>query len=115
MRRWVHGAPNGANDADQTPPEDDLLPESNSPGLTTSWEATETSAADTGPATQRPRRTAQRTSVLTSAGSRSRTAPRRYTAGRQLMATRQHKSVITTAPIHDITYHNHNKNIPCGL
>ena len=51
MRRWVHGAPNGANDADQTPPEDDLLPESNSPGLTTSWEATETSAADTGPAT----------------------------------------------------------------
>jgi hypothetical protein len=27
MRRWVQGAPNGTNDADQTPPEDDLTPE----------------------------------------------------------------------------------------
>ena len=50
MRRWVHGAPNGANDADQTPPEDGLLPEPNSP-RPTSGGATETSAADTGPAT----------------------------------------------------------------
>ena len=29
--------------------------------------------------------------------------------------TRQHKRVITTAGDHDIMYHNHNKNIPCGL
>ena len=36
MRRWAHGAPNGANDADQTPPEDYLLPEPNSPGGATS-------------------------------------------------------------------------------
>ena len=28
---------------------------------------------------------------------------------------RQHKRVITTAGDHDIMYHNHNKNIPCGL
>ena len=34
MRRWVRGAPNGANDADQTPPEDGLLPEPGAPGLT---------------------------------------------------------------------------------
>ena len=27
MWRWVQGAPNGINDADQTPPEDDLIPE----------------------------------------------------------------------------------------
>ena len=30
-------------------------------------------------------------------------------------AARQHKSVVTTAGDHDITYHNHNENIPCGL
>ena len=28
---------------------------------------------------------------------------------------RQHKSAVTTPPDHDITYHNHNENIPCGL
>ena len=29
---------------------------------------------------------------------------------------RQHKSVVTTADDHEITYHNHhNENIPCGL
>ena len=27
MKRWVRGAPNGDNDADQTPPEDDLAAE----------------------------------------------------------------------------------------
>ena len=27
MRRWVRGAPNGTNDADHTPPEDDLAPD----------------------------------------------------------------------------------------
>ena len=32
MQRWVRGAPNGANDADQTPPEDDLQPESDALG-----------------------------------------------------------------------------------
>ena len=31
------------------------------------------------------------------------------------MAARQHKSVISAAPIHDISCRNHNKNIPCGL
>ena len=36
------------------------------------------------------------------------------TPGRQLHS-RQHKRVLTTAPDHDITYQNHNKNIPCGL
>ena len=34
MQRWVRGAPNSANDADQTPPEDDLLPEPDALGLT---------------------------------------------------------------------------------
>ena len=29
--------------------------------------------------------------------------------------SRQHKSAVTTAGDHDITYHNHNENIPCGL
>ena len=33
--------------------------------------------------------------------------------------TRQHnstnKSVVTTAPAYNITYHNHNENIPRGL
>ena len=28
---------------------------------------------------------------------------------------RQHKSAVTTAYDHDITYHNHNEQIPCGL
>ena len=28
---------------------------------------------------------------------------------------RQHNSAITTAGDHDISCHNHNKNIPCGL
>ena len=28
---------------------------------------------------------------------------------------RQHKRAITTALIHDIMYHNYNKNISCGL
>ena len=30
-------------------------------------------------------------------------------------SSRQHKSAITTATNHGITYHNHNENIPCGL
>ena len=30
-------------------------------------------------------------------------------------ASRQHKRAITTAAIHDIMHHNHNKNIPYGL
>ena len=34
MQRWVRGAPNSANDADQAPPEDDLLPEPDALGLT---------------------------------------------------------------------------------
>ena len=50
VRRWVNGAPNGTNDADQTPPEDDLLPEPDSPGPT-SGEAAGNTTADTGPAT----------------------------------------------------------------
>ena len=50
MRRWVHSAPNGINDADQTPPEDDLVPETAPPGPT-SEEATGSTAADAGPAT----------------------------------------------------------------
>ena len=49
MRRWVHGAPNGINDADQTPPEDDLTPEPASPGPT-SGEAAGSAVADAGPA-----------------------------------------------------------------
>ena len=31
------------------------------------------------------------------------------------LSTYQHKSVVRTAGDHDITYHNHNENIPCGL
>ena len=50
MRRWIHGAPNGTNDADQTPLEDDLLPEPDSPGPT-SGEAAGNTTTDTGPAT----------------------------------------------------------------
>ena len=50
MRRWVHGAPNGTNDSDQTPPEEDPVPEPTSPGPT-SVEAARSTAADTGPAT----------------------------------------------------------------
>ena len=34
MQRWVRGAPNGVNDADQAPSEDDLLPEPDALGLT---------------------------------------------------------------------------------
>ena len=34
MQRWVRGVANGVNDADQTPPGDDLLPESDALGLT---------------------------------------------------------------------------------
>ena len=50
MRRWVHGAPNGTNDADQASPEDDLPPEPASPGPT-SGEAAGDTTTDTGPAT----------------------------------------------------------------
>ena len=50
MRQWAHGAPNGTNDADQTLPEDDPLPEPGSPG-STSGEAAGNTTADTGPAT----------------------------------------------------------------
>ena len=48
MRRWVHGAPNGTNDADHTPPEEDLTPggASGPPAA----EPSEGAAADTGPA-----------------------------------------------------------------
>ena len=49
MRRWVRGAPNGVNDADQTPPEDDLLPEPGAPGLTPGA-STDGTTAGTGPA-----------------------------------------------------------------
>ena len=35
MQRWVRGAPNGDNDADQTPPEDDLAAEDDVLGPTT--------------------------------------------------------------------------------
>ena len=31
------------------------------------------------------------------------------------LKARQHKRAITTAGDHGIMYHNHNKNIPCGL
>ena len=51
MRRWVHGAPNGTNDADQTPPEDDLLPEPDPPAGPTSGTAADNTTIDTGPAT----------------------------------------------------------------
>ena len=40
---------------------------------------------------------------------------RRYEVAAEARAARQHKRAITTAAIHDIMYHNHNKNIPCGL
>ena len=48
-------------------------------------------------------------------GSRAQGGPfyshsERPTVGRP--RARQHKSVITTAGDHDITYHNHNENIP---
>ena len=49
MRRWVRGAPNGANDADQTPPEDGLLPEPGAPEPTPGASVDDTTT-DTGPA-----------------------------------------------------------------
>ena len=49
MRWWVRGAPNSANDADQTPPEDDLLPEPGAPGLPPGV-PTDGTVAGTGPA-----------------------------------------------------------------
>ena len=49
MRRWVRGAPNGVNDAGQTPPEDDLLPEPGAPGPTPGAPTNGTTAG-TGPA-----------------------------------------------------------------
>ena len=49
MRRWVRGAPNGVNDAGQTPPEDGLLPEPGAPGPTHGAPADDTTAG-TGPA-----------------------------------------------------------------
>ena len=49
MRRWVQGAPNGTNDAaDQTPPEDDLIPEPASRGTTASGDAAGRGVADVG-------------------------------------------------------------------
>ena len=50
MRRWVHGAPNGTNDADHTPPEDDLTPEP-SPSRPSSGAPAASVAADAGAAT----------------------------------------------------------------
>ena len=50
MRRWVRGTPNGTNDADQTPPEDDLLPEPGSPGPIFGAPADDATTG-TGPAT----------------------------------------------------------------
>ena len=49
MQRWVCGVPNGVNDADQTPPEDDLLPEPVALGLTPGT-PTDGTAAGTGQA-----------------------------------------------------------------
>ena len=39
----------------------------------------------------------------------------RWSQHAALASSRQHKRAITTAGDHDIMYHNHNKNIPCGL
>ena len=47
MQRWVRGAPNGDNDADQTPPEDDLAAEDDVLGSTTGA-AREGTVAGTG-------------------------------------------------------------------
>ena len=47
MQWWVRGAPNGANDADQTPPEDDLKPENGVLGPATGT-AREGTVAGTG-------------------------------------------------------------------
>ena len=47
--RWVRGAPNGTNDADQTPPENDLLPEPGALGATPGASADDTTTG-TGPA-----------------------------------------------------------------
>ena len=51
MQRWVRGAPNGANDADQTPPEDDLQPENDALGPATGT-ALEDTAAGAGHAAE---------------------------------------------------------------
>ena len=50
MRRWVHGAPNSANDADHTPAEDDLTPEP-SPSGPSSGAPAASVTADAGAAT----------------------------------------------------------------
>ena len=47
MQRWVRGAPNGDNDADQTPPEDDLPAENDVRGSATGV-AREGTATGTG-------------------------------------------------------------------
>ena len=47
MKRWVRSAPNGANGADQTPPEDDLQPENDVLGPATG-KAREGTVAGTG-------------------------------------------------------------------
>ena len=51
MKRWVRGAPNGANGADQTPPEDDHRPENDALGPATGT-ALEGTAAGTGHAAE---------------------------------------------------------------